>query len=73
MRSVLRAKFSQHSDLSELLLTTGQARIVEVGRVNNAVNRLWGEVEGKGENMLGKMLMELRAELQRSKVGRDAE
>jgi len=28
--------------------------------VNNAVNRLWGEVDGKGENMLGVMLMELR-------------
>lgn len=28
--------------------------------MNNAVNRLWGEVDGKGENMLGVMLMELR-------------
>ncbi|KDC14182.1 hypothetical protein AZ20_1114 [Bordetella bronchiseptica E014] len=29
--------------------------------MNNAVNRLWGEVNGKGENMLGVMLMELRS------------
>jgi hypothetical protein len=36
------------------------ARLVEAGTVNNAVNRLWGEVDGKGENMLGVMLMELR-------------
>lgn len=63
MRAVLRAKFTQHEDLRELLLSTGDARLVEVGRVNNAVNRTWGEVNGKGQNMLGVMLMELRVEL----------
>lgn len=62
MRAVLRAKFDQHADLRELLLSTGEARLVEAGTVNNAVNRLWGEVDGKGENMLGVMLMELRTE-----------
>ncbi|MBK9522250.1 MAG: NADAR family protein [Rhodocyclaceae bacterium] len=62
MRAVLRAKFEQHADLKELLLATGDARLVEAGTVNNAVNRLWGEVDGKGENMLGVMLMELRSE-----------
>lgn len=60
MRAVLRAKFDQHADLRELLLSTGEVRLVEAGTVNNAVNRLWGEVDGKGENMLGVMLMELR-------------
>jgi ribA/ribD-fused uncharacterized protein len=69
MRRVLRAKFAQHPDLAELLLSTGSARLVEAGRVNNAVNRLWGEVNGKGQNMLGVMLMELRDELsQRRKL-----
>ena len=63
MRAVLRAKFDQHDDLKELLLSTGEARLVEAGTVNNAVNRLWGEVEGKGQNMRGVMLMELRDEL----------
>jgi predicted NAD-dependent protein-ADP-ribosyltransferase YbiA (DUF1768 family) len=61
MRAVLRAKFDQHADLRQLLLSTGDARLVEAGTVNNAVNRLWGEVDGKGENMLGVMLMDLRA------------
>ncbi len=61
MRAVLRAKFDQHADLKELLMSTGNARLVESGTVNNAVNRLWGEVDGKGENMLGVMLMELRS------------
>ncbi|MBK1650389.1 NADAR family protein [Rhabdochromatium marinum] len=60
MRAVLRAKFDQHADLRALLLSTGNARLVEAATVNNAVNRLWGEVDGKGENMLGVMLMELR-------------
>lgn len=61
MRAVLRAKFDQHPDLKDLLMSTGNARLVEAGTVNNAVNRLWGEVDGKGENMLGVMLMELRS------------
>ncbi|MDB5599078.1 MAG: ybiA, partial [Xanthobacteraceae bacterium] len=63
MRKVLRAKFSQHEELAKLLIETGGRRLVEAGTVNNAVNRLWGEVAGSGENMLGVMLMELRKEL----------
>jgi len=63
MRKVLRAKFSQHDDLREILLSTGKARLVEAGTVVNAVNLTWGEVKGKGKNMLGVMLMELREEL----------
>jgi ribA/ribD-fused uncharacterized protein len=63
MREVLRAKFTQHSDLRALLLSTGEQRLVETGRTNNAVNRTWGEVGGKGLNMLGVILMELRTEL----------
>lgn len=69
MREVLHAKFTQHEDLRELLLSTGDARIVESGRVVNAVNRTWGEVNGKGLNMLGILLMELRAELRKGRNG----
>ena len=65
MRGVLRAKFTQHADLKATLLSTGTARLVESATVNNAVNRLWGEVNGVGKNMLGEMLMELRATLQK--------
>ena len=67
MRAVLRAKFDQHADLKELLLSTGDIRLVEAGTVSNAVNRLWGEVDGKGENTLGVMLMELRSEYAKPK------
>ncbi|HRH85847.1 MAG TPA: NADAR family protein [Rubrivivax sp.] len=63
MRDVLRAKFSQHDDLRELLLSTGDARLVEAATVATPVNRTWGEVNGVGKNMLGKLLMEVREEL----------
>lgn len=63
MRGVLYAKFTQHPELRKLLLSTGNARLVEVATVDNDVNRLWGEVNGKGKNMLGVLLMELRDKL----------
>ena len=69
MRGVLRAKFTQHEDLKEMLLATGDARLVESATVDNEVNRLWGEVNGEGRNMLGQLLMELRASLREEAVG----
>jgi ribA/ribD-fused uncharacterized protein len=63
MRQVLRAKFTQHKDLCDLLLSTGEARLVESATVDSPVNRLWGEVNGSGKNMLGIMLMDLRTQL----------
>ena len=67
MRAVLRAKFTQNESLQEILLGTGARRLVEAGTTNNAVNRFWGEVNGKGENTLGKLLMELREELRKER------
>ena len=69
MRAVLRAKFTQHEDLRELLLETGEARLVEAATADNEVNRLWGEVNGAGQNRLGEMLMELRGELRMEEEG----
>ncbi|MDF2810555.1 MAG: hypothetical protein K0S56_1586 [Microvirga sp.] len=69
MRGVLRAKFTQHEDLKEMLLATGDARLVESATVDNEVNRLWGEVNGEGRNMLGQLLMELRASLREEAAG----
>ena len=69
MREVLRAKFTQHADLRELLLSTGEARLVESATMDNEVNRLWGEVNGSGRNMLGVMLMELRDDLRQEAEG----
>jgi ribA/ribD-fused uncharacterized protein len=64
MRAVLWAKFTQHTDLAAMLLDTKDSLLIETATVDNAVNRLWGEVEGKGgKNMLGVMLMEVRERL----------
>lgn len=71
MRGVLRAKFTQHEDLRNLLLGTGDARLVESATVDNEVNRLWGEVNGEGRNMLGTLLMELREELRKEDGGQE--
>lgn len=63
MRRVVGAKFLQHPELAEILIGTGTARIVEAGTVDNEVNRRWGEVNGKGLNHLGIILMEVRTSL----------
>jgi ribA/ribD-fused uncharacterized protein len=63
MRAVLHSKFTQHEDLREILISTGSKRLVESASVDNPVNRLWGEVNGVGKNMLGVLLMELRTQL----------
>lgn len=63
MRAVLLAKFTQHADLRALLLSTGDARLVETATVDNTVNRFWGEVNGVGKNTLGVLLMEVRSTL----------
>jgi ribA/ribD-fused uncharacterized protein len=68
MRQVLRAKFIPNEKLRSLLLSTGNARLVEAGRTDNAVNREWGEVNGRGMNKLGLLLMELRVELRNQQV-----
>jgi ribA/ribD-fused uncharacterized protein len=57
MRTALRAKFTQHAVLRELLLGTGDAEIVE----HTTNDAYWGDGgDGTGKNMLGKLLMELR-------------
>ena len=60
MRAVLVAKFTQHADLAEVLLATGDARLVEYSTTDNKTNRFWGEVNGVGLNTLGTLLMEVR-------------
>ena len=64
MRKVLAAKFSQGNEMSKLLLATGDEELVEG---NNWGDVYWGQVNGKGENWLGKLLMERREELRNGK------
>jgi predicted NAD-dependent protein-ADP-ribosyltransferase YbiA (DUF1768 family) len=57
MREVVKAKFDQHDDLRLKLIETGAALLVEG---NTWSDRYWGRCEGKGLNVLGSILMELR-------------
>ncbi|HTL88386.1 MAG TPA: NADAR family protein [Leptolyngbya sp.] len=57
MREAIYAKFTQHADLREKLLATGEAVLVE----HTKNDRYWGDGgDGTGRNMLGKLLVELR-------------
>lgn len=61
MRDALVAKFTQHEELREALLATDDAILIEA----NPHDPFWGTGrDGCGQNMLGKLLMELRALLQ---------
>ena len=60
MREAVLAKFEQHADLRELLLSTGDAKLVE----HTERDDYWGDGgDGSGRNMLGQILMEVRRRL----------
>jgi ribA/ribD-fused uncharacterized protein len=57
MRAAVHAKFSQHAELAELLLSTGEAKLVE----HTTNDAYWGDGgDGRGRNMLGQILMQIR-------------
>jgi ribA/ribD-fused uncharacterized protein len=60
MRRAVLAKFEAHADIREVLLGTGDEAIVE----ETTNDYYWGcGANGNGKNMLGKILMEVRAVL----------
>ena len=60
MKKALVAKFTQHEDLKTLLISTGDAKLIE-HTVNDAY---WGDGgDGKGQNFLGRLLMQVRDEI----------
>lgn len=60
MRKAVRAKFQQHQELAALLLSTGDAKLVE----HTENDDFWGDGgDGSGKNWLGRILMEIRGEL----------
>lgn len=62
MKKAVLAKFSQHEDLRVLLLSTNESKIVE----HTEHDRYWGDGgDGRGRNMLGRILMEVRNELRK--------
>jgi N-glycosidase YbiA len=57
MHEAVLAKFTQHADLREILLGTGDAEIVE----HTENDRYWGHGgDGTGQNRLGQILMKVR-------------
>jgi N-glycosidase YbiA len=60
MREAVRQKFLTHPDIQEILLGTGQEELIEA----TTNDYYWGCGTNKtGKNMLGKILMEVRAEI----------
>lgn len=62
MYEIVKAKFTQHEDLKQRLLATGNEELQEG---NTWYDTYWGvDIHtGKGLNMLGKILMRIRTEL----------
>lgn len=60
MREAVTAKFTQHEELKTLLLGTGDAKLIE----HTTNDDFWGDGgDGKGKNMLGQILMDVRTKL----------
>lgn len=57
MHNLVSQKFNNNSDLCEKLLNTGNRLIIENNHWND---RFWGVCKGKGQNMLGRILMDVR-------------
>lgn len=66
MKQALVGKFTQIDQLKQKLLATGDARLAE----NSKKDWFWGLGEdGTGENMLGRLLMQVRQEISRGELG----
>lgn len=63
MRTVLRLKFTQHQNLKDQLLGTGDDHLIE----DSPTDYWWGiGADQSGQNQLGNLLEELRDELSKS-------
>ena len=60
MRELLAKKFEPSTELGEKLKKTKKVKLVEGNTWNDT---FWGVCRGKGENWLGRLLMERREEL----------
>jgi ribA/ribD-fused uncharacterized protein len=60
MTDIVRSKFRHNPELARKLAATADAELVEGNRHGD---RFWGVCGGEGQNWLGRILMEVRAEL----------
>lgn len=69
MKKCIKLKFEQHAEIKRKLIETGKSEIIEdIGTRNGGRHKFWGakrhnENEFEGQNVMGKLLMELRDEL----------
>jgi predicted NAD-dependent protein-ADP-ribosyltransferase YbiA (DUF1768 family) len=60
MEKIFRAKLTQHDDIREILLESGDRELLKV----YPTDYYWGTgADGTGENKMGKLWMKLRGEL----------
>lgn len=65
MLEVVLAKFTQHIELKELLLSTGNTELIEHAENDH----YWGDGgNGEGKNKLGKILMKVRDKLRKEEL-----
>ncbi|MGW1881574.1 NADAR family protein [Streptomyces sp. NPDC001970] len=65
MTGLLRAKYTQHPNLAEILLATGDATLV----YDDADSGFWGDNAGRGRNWTGRLLELVRSELHAHRAG----
>jgi ribA/ribD-fused uncharacterized protein len=65
MREVVWAKFAQNPELAKKLLATGDRYLEET---NWWGDNIWGVYRGEGQNLLGKILMDVRARLAKERA-----
>jgi ribA/ribD-fused uncharacterized protein len=64
MYDCVKDKFERNEELGKKLLETGQVQLIEGNWWNDDY---WGVCKGKGQNKLGKILMQIREELKTKK------
>ena len=69
MLEALEAKFEQHPDLANKLLSFGDRQLVEFTETDD----FWGDSgDGSGQNRLGQLLMQVRAEIRQQSIRTEA-
>ena len=64
MSEIVKEKFTQNPEMSKLLINTADAYLEEG---NTWGDRIWGTVDGQGQNLLGNILMKIRDEIKSEK------
>ena len=62
MYKALMAKFMEHKRLRELLVSTGDRKLIE----HTYNDSFWGDGGGSGQNHLGELLMKVREGLRKT-------